>query len=192
MQRNLPRALHIMRRILVVGCPRRAGFPVTQMRRRASRWSRTDHSRAPRYATRAACSAASPAPQAAHPLCRDGVCVKLGNRLHYPNLPVTEREPTFLLCVLDVCALPLPRDSLFVPSSPDQPTRAPQLCTLLPRLARPSLLPPAPSRHPPCVFAAFHPRSPANRCLPLCSQSRLGHRTPKPTIRLKHRPRRIG
>jgi hypothetical protein len=37
----------------------------------------------------------------------------LGTGLCYPNPPVTEREPTFLLCVLlVVCALPLPHDAV--------------------------------------------------------------------------------
>ena len=40
--------------------------------------------------------------------CRDGVCVKLGNELCYPNPPVTEHEPTSRLCAPRLVCTALP------------------------------------------------------------------------------------
>ena len=127
--------------------------------------------------------------------CRDGVCAKLGNGLRYPKLPITEREPTFLLCVLlVVCALPLPCDAARVLANPtcQHPSRTPQLCAPLPRLAHPFWLPPASPRRLPCVFTACHPRSPLDRHLPPRSQVELPVAPQNYRPRIKHRPCRIG
>ena len=125
-------------------------------------------------------------------LCRDGVRAGLGNGLRYPNPPRTECEPTFLLCVLDVCALSLPRDTICASSSPDyqqtDPGHTPRLCAPLPRLARPSLLPPVFPCRPLCVFTTHHPRSPPDRRLSLRSQVDLSVAPQNHRPRIKHRP----
>ena len=51
---------------------------------------------------------------------------------------------------------------------------------------------PAPSRRPPCAFAARHPRSSLDRHLPLRSQVDLPVAPQNHRPRLKHRPHRIG
>ena len=102
--------------------------------------------------------------------CAQGNCLvsltftffQLGNGLRYPKPPVTEREPTFLLCVLLVVrALPLPRDAfrmLAADPTCQHPSHTPRPCPSHASLAHPGSRP-----HPLVVRPAYSPLATPDR-----------------------------